>query len=105
MNEFIKYVEENIEEAEKVFNEWYIEKAQEEGDWMREDDRFYGEMESEDFYMEDEEIYEDFAYATGYSASYHGAYGVITKMGHDFDVDVDDESLQVKIIELFERDY
>lgn len=103
--EFIEYLKENMLEAEIVFNEAYDNTADEEGEWMREDERFYDGMESEEFYMENAEIYEDFAHATGHSASYAGAAAVIQELGFEFDVDSEDSSLQGEVAELFGVDY
>lgn len=103
MDEFICYIEENIDAAQSAFDEWYTEKAVEEGEEMQGDERYYGD---EGFEYSPDELYEDFAHCTGHSASYHGAYGVIHELGKQmgFDVDPDDEEIQWEVLLILERE-
>jgi hypothetical protein len=71
---------------------------------MQGDDRFYGE---DGYDYSTEELYEDFAQSTGYSATYAGAFGVIRAYAHHFGdgtaLDPDDEDLQEMVIDVLEQ--
>ena len=103
-DEFLAYVSDNKDEALEVFNQYYYEKAEEEGCDMQGDERFYGD---EGYDMAPDELYEDFAHCVQYSAHYHGAYGVIYEFGQEFeseDLDPTDSDLQELIMELLEQE-
>lgn len=102
-DKFIKRLVNNRAEALNVFNEWYDDKAREEGEDMMYDDRFYGD-DSDEWEGNEIELYEDFAHTTGYSASYYGAYGVIKHFMNEVDEDInpDDEELQVEVMDILD---
>jgi hypothetical protein len=103
-DEFLAFLSDNKEEALRVFNDYYYEKAEDEGCEMQGDERFYGE---DGYDYDPTDLYEDFAHCTGYSASYHGAYGVIQEYADEFDsseLDPEDEDLQELVLEVLEQD-
>lgn len=97
MEEFLIWLEENHEDMENVFNEYYYEKANELGEEMQGDERYYGD---DGYDMSPSELYEDFAHCHGHEASYYGASGVVESLGEAFDVQSDDEDLQWEIMVL-----
>lgn len=99
--EFLIWLEENKDFALNVYENYYSEKADEEGEMMRGDDQYYGD---DDCDMSNDEIYEDFAHCTGHSATYHGAYGVINDCGEGMDCDPDDEELQWEVLMILEKE-
>jgi len=101
MENFIIYIQENLDDAENIYNEYYNEKATEEGLDMQGDERYYGD---DGYDMEPSDVYEDFAHCTGHSANYHGAWGVITELGRDFNIDPDDEEIQWEVLMILEKE-
>lgn len=103
METFIVQLEQDLELAESVFNEWYTEKATEEGEDMQGDERYHGE---EGYDYDPVDLYEEFAHATGHSATYYGAYGVIRELGQQqgVEVDPDDEELQWEVLLVLEKE-
>ena len=101
-DKFLAFIRDNQDEVRKVYEDYYSEKAVEEGCEMQGDDRFYGE---DGYEHEPEEIYEDFAHAVGNSAAWAGASGVISTYANDFDeeLDPDDEDLQEMVLDLLEQ--
>lgn len=99
MEEFIIYVEENKEVALSVFEKYYKDKAFEEGEIM-----LYDETFCEDNELEPDELYEEYAYNTGHSATYTGASGVIKELGANYQVDEDDEDLQWEVLLILEKE-
>ena len=101
-DKFLAFLRDNQEEAMAIFNEYYNEKANEEGCDMQGDDRFYGE---DGYEYDPEELYEDFAHAVGNSATYYGAYGVIRTFAEELgdDLDPDDSDLQELVLDLLEQ--
>lgn len=103
MEEFIIYLEENLELAESIFNEYYEEQANHEGEQMMGDERFGG---ADSFEEEAVDLYEKFAHTTGHSAHYEGARGVIQELGvqSGFDVEDDDEEIQFEVLVLLDKE-
>lgn len=103
MDEFIVYLEENLDLAMSIFNEYYEEKAVEEGEDMQDDERFGGE---ENLDEDPKELYEQYAHAVGHSAHYYGAWGVIEELGvrSGFDVDPDDEEVQWEVLVMLNKE-
>ena len=103
MEEFIIYLEENLELADSVFKEYYDEQATIEGEAMYGDDRFGGSDNYEDDPLD---LYEMYAHTTGHSAHYYGASGVIRELGvqSGFDVEEDDEELQWEILVMLDKE-
>ena len=104
MEEFLIYVEENMELVESVFQEYYDEQACIEGEMMMGDERFGGE---DNFDEDPLDLYEQFAHVVGHSAHYQGAEGVIRELGvqSGFDVEEDDEDLQWEILVLLNKEF
>jgi len=103
MEEFLIYIEENMELVNSVFKEYYDEQASMEGERMFGDDRFGG---SDNFDEDPSDLYNNYAHATGHAAHYAGAAGVIKELGSQsgFDVEDDDEELQWEILVLLEME-
>lgn len=103
-DEFLAFISDNFDEVLEVFELNYKEKAQDEGEEMQGDDRFYGE---DGYDYEPEELYEDFSHSTGHSATYAGAYGVIRayadRFGDGTALDPEDEDLQELVIDILEQ--
>jgi len=103
MDEFLVFMEENMELAESVFTEYYDEEANSEGELMMGEERFGGD---ESYDMEPSELYEQYAHTTGHSASYYGASGVIKELGvlNGYDVEEEDEELQWEVLVMLEKE-
>ncbi len=106
MEEFIVYVEENIEVALSVFEKYYNDRAIEEGELMLCDPSLCDGSLDDDRLdeVEPDELYELYAHNTGHSATYSGSIGVIKELGVDFKVDYDDEDLQWEILLILEKE-
>lgn len=101
MEEFILYLEENIEAGLSVYELFYKEKALEEGEIMLMDPTFCEEGDD----IEPEDLYEEYAHTVGHSATYYGAEKVITEMGLGiFDIDEEDEDLQWEVLLVLEKE-
>lgn len=103
MEEFILYLEDNLELAKSVFGEYYDERATELGEEMYGDERLGG---SGNFDEDPLELYEMYSHTTGHEAHYYGAMGVIRELGTQsgFDVSEDDEELQWEILVLLDKE-
>lgn len=103
MEEFVIFLEENMELAESIFNEYYEEQAVIEGESMIGDEMFGEDNQDEDPH----DLYEQFAHTTGHSAHYYGATGVIRELGvqSGFDVEEDDDELQWEVLVLLNKEY
>lgn len=103
MEEFVIYLEENMELAESVFKEYYDERAADEGEGMMGDERFGG---ADSFEEDPVELYEQYAHTTGHSAHFFGALGVILELGvqSGFDVDEEDEELQWEVLVMLDKE-
>ena len=104
MEEFLIFLEENMELVASVYQEYYEEQATIEGENMFGDERFGG---SENFEQDPSDLYEEYAHTTGHSAHYYGASGVIRELGvqSGFDVEEDDDELQWEILVLLEKEF
>lgn len=104
MEEFILFLEENVETVTSVFNEYYNEQAIIEGEDMFGDERFGGYDNYEEPPVD---LYEKFAHTTGHSAHYTGSMGVIQELGiqSGFDVSEDDEELQWEILMILGKEF
>jgi hypothetical protein len=103
MDEFLIYLEENLDLAESIYREYYDEQANTEGEEMFGDERFGG---SDNFEEDPLDLYENYAHTTGHSAHYYGALGVIRELGvqSGFDVEEDDEELQWEILVMLDKE-
>jgi hypothetical protein len=103
MEEFLIFMEENMELVESIYKEYYDEQASEAGESMFGDDRFGG---SENYDDDPLDLYESYAHAVGHSAHYYGATGVIRELGmqNGFDVEDDDEELQAEILVILDKE-
>ena len=104
MDEFVIYLEDNLELAESIYKEHYDEQAAIEGERMMGDENYGG---ADSFEEDPIELYEKYAHSTGYSASHEGARGVIYELGiqSGFDVEDDDEEIQHEVIVMLGREY
>jgi len=103
MEEFIIFIEENIELVQSVFKEYYDEQAAIEGEEMYGDERFGG---SDNFEDDPSDLYEQYAHVVGHSAHYYGAAGVIRELGvqSGYDVESDDEEIQWEILVMLDME-
>lgn len=103
MDEFLIYLEENIDLAESVFGEYYEEEAISEGEMMMGEERYGG---ADSFDEDPVELYEKYAHTTGHSASYAGAAGVIKELGvlNGYDVEEEDEELQWEVLVILDKE-
>lgn len=106
MEELIKLITKNKEEAKEIFDHYYDEKAREEGEDMMYDTRFgYDEENDEPEDSDPISIYENYAHCCGHSANYEGACGVIKHyMTDEMGVDEDDEDLQIEVMNILDRE-
>jgi hypothetical protein len=102
MDEFIIFIEENLDLVESVFKEYYDEQANIEGEDMLGDERF-GEGNLD---LDPHDLYEQYAHTTGHSAHYYGACGVIRELGvqSGFDVEEDDDELQWEVLVMLNKE-
>lgn len=102
MEEFLIFLEENIELAESVFNEYYKEQAAIEGEELLDMD-MYDNITADD---DPVEIYETYAHVSGHSAHYYGAIGVIRELGiqSGFSIDEEDEELQWEVLVMLDKE-
>lgn len=99
MENFLVYLEKNKEVVLSVFEEYYTEKALEEGEIMLNDDLYHDNCN-----MDAVQLYEDFAHCTHHSASFKGAYGVIKELGSEHNLDPTDEELQWEVLMILEKE-
>lgn len=97
--DFLEYVEDNLTEAEVIYQEYYREKAYELGENIQSttDD-------TDDIDLDPIEVYEKYAQSFGYEAEYEGARGIMVEMGEDFDLDEEDDIIKEEILELLGKE-
>jgi len=101
MEEFLIYIEENLDTALEVFQVYYRETATAEGEVMLMDPTFCEDGDD----IEPFDLYEQYAHTVGHIATYDGARGVIYELSvGSFDVDEDDEDLQWEVLLILEKD-
>lgn len=94
MEEFLIYIENNIDTAIEIYNQHYFETALYEGEQMLMDPSY---CESGDDVIP-EDLYEEYAHIMGHKATWSGAMGVIEEMGDMFDVESRNEDIQWEVL-------
>lgn len=99
MEKFLIYLKENTEVALSIFEEYYTEKASEEGEMMLNDDLYHNDCN-----IDAVQLYENFAHCTSHSASFEGACGVIKELGSEHNLDPNDEDLQWEVLMILKKE-